>query len=270
MIDRNNTSPVDLLLIMGDPRKSREWDNYLELGLGPEHTPELILLATDENLHQADPESEEVWAALHAWRALGQLRAEEAVEPLLQLLHKYEDDDWLGSELPIVFGMIGPAAIPALIAYAADEPHGLYPRTHAIEGLTKIGENHPDYREECVAAMIRQLESFEEQDEVFNAFIISSLMDLNAVESAPVMERVFAADMVDTTIAGDWDDVQVELGLKEPGPRQLQRAALLASFNRSLASTPSPRESNLPSRNRAKAKAKRKQAKKSRKKSRRR
>src|SRR5579864_7878643 len=48
---------------------------------------------------------------VHAWRALGQLRAVEAVEPLLELFDRLEDDDWVHEELPAVFGLIGPARI---------------------------------------------------------------------------------------------------------------------------------------------------------------
>lgn len=68
--------PVDKLLTFGDCRKLPERPNYLELGLGPEHIPALIRMATSEELNHADSESSEVWAPVHAWRALGQLRAE--------------------------------------------------------------------------------------------------------------------------------------------------------------------------------------------------
>jgi hypothetical protein len=52
-----------------------------------DQVPELIRMALDEDLHWADTESAEVWAPLHAWRTLAQLRAEAAVEPLIGLLY---------------------------------------------------------------------------------------------------------------------------------------------------------------------------------------
>jgi hypothetical protein len=67
--------------------------DYLALGLGPEHIPDLIRMATDEELNQADSESLKVWANVHAWRVLGQLRAAAAIEPLFSLLHRTDDDD---------------------------------------------------------------------------------------------------------------------------------------------------------------------------------
>ncbi len=41
-------------------------------------------------------------------------------------------------------------------------------------------------------------------------------MRLQSVEAAPTIERAFAADRVDETIAGDWDEVQASLGLRPP------------------------------------------------------
>ena len=81
-------------------------------GLTAGQIPELIQMARDEELHRADSDSLEVWAPIHAWRALGQLRAEAAIVPLLRLLERIdeEDDDWVVEELPVVFGMIGPTA----------------------------------------------------------------------------------------------------------------------------------------------------------------
>ena len=94
--------PVERLLTYGESDRIRpdDWPDYPELGLGPEHVPDLIQMATDEALNEADAESTEVWAPLHAWRALGQLRAVEAVEPLLELFDRLEEDDWVHEELP--------------------------------------------------------------------------------------------------------------------------------------------------------------------------
>jgi hypothetical protein len=43
------TSPVDKLLTLGKSESTApySWPNYLELGLGPQHIPELISMATD-------------------------------------------------------------------------------------------------------------------------------------------------------------------------------------------------------------------------------
>ena len=73
--------PVDQLLSYGNPgTPTAEWPDYVgEFGLTAEHIPDLIRMATDRKLNLANVDSLEVWAPLHAWRALGQLRAEAAI-----------------------------------------------------------------------------------------------------------------------------------------------------------------------------------------------
>jgi hypothetical protein len=263
--------PVDKLLTFGDCRKLPEWPNYPDLGLGPEHIPDLIHMAVDEELNRADSDSLEVWAPIHAWRALGQLHAEAAIEPLISLFRTIDEDDneWAGEELPLVFGMIGPAAIPALTTYLADPSHRLYARIAAISSLQRIAEMHPETRAECVTILTRRLEEGAEADPILNGFLLASLLDLKAVESLPVIERALVADWIDESVAGDWEDVQIEFGLKEQ--RETPRRPLWSP-------PPLPPEPGFDSSNviahqhkaKTKARAKRKQEKKSRRKNRKR
>ncbi len=215
--------PVDALLTLGDARDSvGKWPDYSEYGIGAEHIPDLIQLATDPELHWADSESLEVWAPIHAWRALGQLRAEEAIAPLLNLFHELEEDDWVGEELPRVYGMIGAAAIPALTAYLADTSRGISPRISVAHALAEIGMSHAEARETCITALTRQLEAFRKNDRELNGFLISYLVDLQAIEIAPLMQRAYAAGRVDEIVMGDWEDVQVALGLKSDFERDAE------------------------------------------------
>jgi hypothetical protein len=217
--------PVDQLLRRGEPR-SPEWPDYRRFGLGPQDVPELIRMATDPALNSADGGSREVWAPLHAWRALGQLRAAEAVEPLLALFvrlrKELDGDDWANEELPEVFGLIGPAALPALERFLQE--HGSWESGGwaAADGIAKIAAHHAEARAECVAALARVLEEAN-NDPVVNGAIIGNLLDLKAVETAPAIEKAFAAGRVDESIAGGWDRAQWELGLTDKEPVGLFR-----------------------------------------------
>jgi hypothetical protein len=207
--------PVSKLLTQGDCRHQLAWPNYLALGLGIEHIPELIRMALDEALHQSLSDSLQVWAPIHAWRTLGQLRAEDAVVPLCQLFARIDEyhDDWLIEDLPLALAMIGPAALPPLANYIADRSHGLWARTAAIKSIKEIGRQHPDTRLECINILSNQLAQFAHDESSFNAFLISRLLDLHAIEAASVIEQAFAANAVDLSIVGDWEDAQIELGL---------------------------------------------------------
>lgn len=66
------SAPVSQLLSLGEPG-SRAWRDYMALGIGNDHIADLIRMAGDEELHNADGGSPLVWAPLHAWRALGRI-----------------------------------------------------------------------------------------------------------------------------------------------------------------------------------------------------
>ena len=125
MTDTSYSHPVSQLLTYGDCLKLPRWPeelDYLPLGFGSEHIPDLIRMVLDDDLYWANSDSLEVWAPVHAWRVLGQLQAEAAIEPLLTRLDLVdeEDNDWVSEELPQVFAMIGAAAIAPLHAYLID------------------------------------------------------------------------------------------------------------------------------------------------------
>jgi len=228
MAAQDYSLPVAQLLALGDPRGEREWRDYLKLGFKSEHVPDLIRMALDEDLHTAVSESKEVWSPIHAWRTLGQLRAQDAIEPLLALFQRIDEDgdDWVGEELHEVYGMIGVAAIPALVRYLSDASHGLWARVGASNGLEDIAEHFPNSHSECIGAITAQLEQFSKNEPTLNGCLIADLLDLNAVESAPVMERAFAAQRVDISVAGDWEDIQIEFGMKKERTAPRERTEL--------------------------------------------
>ena len=80
--------------------------------------------------------------------------------------------------------------------------------------LGHIGQTHPELRAECVARLATQLEKFAEQSDTLNAFLVSPLWDLRAVEAMRVIERAFTSGRVDESVMGDFEDVQIHFGLK--------------------------------------------------------
>ncbi len=208
--------PVKQLLSLDEPRRD-ERTNYAALGISSADVPDLIRMASDTLLHEGPDESPVVYAPVHAWRALGELRAPEAIAPLVQLLQRVDEtlDDWLGEDVPRVLGDFGAAVIVPVAVYLADTTRGEWSRVIAAKTLRFVGKSHPELRNECVAVLNAQLERFAEQSETINAFLISPLIDLQAVESMPLIERAFASGRVDEMVAGDVEDVEIELGLKK-------------------------------------------------------
>ncbi|MDR3088781.1 MAG: DUF1186 domain-containing protein [Desulfobulbaceae bacterium] len=216
----NYPPPLDQLLSLG--KLGSDWLDYQQLGITAEHIPDLIRMSVDEDLNQAHAEDKQVWAPVHAWRALGRLGASQAVVPLLNLLNDYPNDDWAHDELLSVFVMFGAVVLPELIRFFNDPDRDLFARLVVIRAMTDLAMAETSHRDEVVAVLFRALSALEENDKAFNGFVIGALRDLRAVEATPLIEEAFAKNQVDINIIGDWEDVQIALGLlamrKTPRP----------------------------------------------------
>jgi hypothetical protein len=172
-----------------------------------------------------------------------------------------------------VFGLIGPPAVPAMAAYLADRGNSEYGRISAANGLCEVGKRHPEARQQIVEALERQLSRHEPEMYSLNGFLVGYLTDLRAVESAGVIERAYAAGVVDETTCGYWSEIRRELGASEFGlvpdrPKPDHGVGPMRLFDQ-------PSSTKHPNRDRQrqkdkKAKAKRKQHGKSRKRNRKR
>lgn len=214
-------SPVNKLLTYGDCSQIKEMPNYVEeLGFTSQHIPDLIRMACDEELSidvldiEDTNQNLQAWAPVHAVRVLGQLHAVEAIEPLINLFGTFEEDDRMSLELPGVFAKIGTAAIEPLEAYIVDSSHDTYERADAASALTRIAQIHPEAHSRCVSIITNLLNNFADNDPDVNAFLVGELVDLKAVEAAPIIEKAFAAECVPTFLVGDWNEVQIALGIK--------------------------------------------------------
>jgi len=274
LTEQTYSEAVRQLIYLGEVG-DKPWLNYLTLGLTQADIPELIRLAQDVDLRWKATELEtedlsEWYAQIHAWRALGQLKAEAAIPALLGLLHQVDDDDddWVAEELPEVFAMIGQAAINPLAAYLADSAQKLYARATAAEALKAIAEAFPERRAECAAGLAAALEAYQQNDEALNGFIISAMVDLKAVEHLGLIERAFQADKVDESVLGDFEDVQVELGLLAKRKTPARPLRFFPGPHGTLAMRDPAAERWAENKRAQKAKARRKQEKSSRRKNR--
>jgi hypothetical protein len=221
----NYSLPVNNLLTLGDVRGYVEWRDYLSKGLTAVHIPELIRMATDDALNYGDPKSLEVWAPVHAWRALAQLRAVEAIEPLISQFKLVDElsDDYVSMDFPQVFSMIGPQALKPLSAYISSGEHGKSGKICATECIGKIGETRKEQRKDCIDILTAHLRDFEKNARDLNGFLIWQLGDLKAVESLEIIRKAYESNCVDIGIVGDLEDVEILLGARKkrdtPKPR---------------------------------------------------
>jgi len=218
MSDYGYAFPVDRLLFLGkEPACIRPWYDYCGIGIEPVHVPELIRMATDPRLNNLYEDDQQVWAPIHAVRTLGQLGAVSAVEPLLEHLASYDPvraDDWIMEDAAVAIAMMGPSALPQLKAFLARKDLDQYIRHVAANALVKTAKLHAESRPDCIAALAERLEDFNNQEPEFNGFLVGDLIDLDAVETLPLIERAYESGLTDESICGDFEDVQIAMGVK--------------------------------------------------------
>jgi hypothetical protein len=199
-----------------------DWIDYpTTYGLTSAHIPELLRLLQDPLYLDADYDDKpEGYAFVHAMRALGQLRDPSVIPDLIQWITTEDNNDWLLDELPVIFGLIGPTAIPALTAAIRQHRDNSFIAMSYTSSLEKIALTHPDAKADCIRVYTELLQAAEQNDPTLNGAIISDLINLDAKETLPVIEQAFAKDQVDIFFVGDWDDVQVHFGLKAPDPNK--------------------------------------------------
>ncbi|NJL09299.1 MAG: HEAT repeat domain-containing protein [Calothrix sp. SM1_7_51] len=219
MDSSNYQPPVDRLLTFGDCHQTiKQWPDYIkELSLDEKQIPDLITMTVDKDLDETNSanfaDSLTSWAPVHAWRALGQLQACAAIEPLLQLFHKSEDNDLVSEEMPKVYGMIGAAAIPALAKYLADSSNGIFSRITAVNSLEEIANHDSNSRVQSITVLAQQLKSFHQNPAELSGFVVASLINLKAIDAASIIKAAFAAQAIPEDIVGSWEEVKEALGV---------------------------------------------------------
>jgi hypothetical protein len=202
------------LLNYGVAEATANWPDYVrELGLGEQHIDALIRMATDAALYDADAEPLQASAPVHAWRALGQLRASSAVSPLLEVLDQRQSD-WTIMEIPEVIGMIGAPALATLASWMADESRREAVMYGVIRSLVEVAHREPDTAKDVVGLLIKRLEKYRDNDFSVNAYLVEALCKLRAKEAFALIKEVYLRQRADVTIF-HWDQVLEALGIHD-------------------------------------------------------
>lgn len=258
---------------LGEPPLDRSWSEdsgeyVARLALGPEHVPDLLtILGLWLSAPEGFPPDDSAFAPVHAWRALGQLRAEECVRPLLAIMNPLdrEADDWFVQDFPAVLGAIGAPALEPATAYLRDSRNRPGSRGCAADGLTEIAKRHPECAERAISALVDQMARWEDTDPFLNASVVAALVKLRVWQAADVIEEAYAARRVDAALAGSWGYVRETLDVPglglAPDEEEFVELDDGTAVSRSAARASAPRDA---------AKAHRRRARESRRRNRRR
>ena len=195
--------PVDKLLKIGRVNAFTGVD-YYERGIRKRHKADLIRMAIDEELHDAPSDTPWVWGPVHAWRALAQLGAFDAAETLIENLfwRVADDDDWVYSEMPLVFSLFGIGALPALDKFLdPDKLNGIEPRKLAVRTIMFIGQGGEMSRIAARQIMLKHLNLYEKHYPEFNALTAANIILLaEPSEAKELINKVLESGKVDMEV----------------------------------------------------------------------
>ncbi len=203
-------------------RKWKGWHDWASEPTAtlPEDIPDLIRMAFDLDLYDSNEENE--WhAAVEAQRELAKLKATEAIEPFITFLRQDRDNEELGyddrvsEELPTIFCLIGKATMDPLKDVIQDTEVDDHSRAAAMIAYRLLSQEYPEVRDQAVAVFTTALKNYAHNTDLANGFLVAKLCELRAVESIDVIREAYSANMVDLSIPGDVEDVEIELGFRK-------------------------------------------------------
>lgn len=159
-----------------------------------------------------------IWTRVNALGVLEWMgdAAAVAIDPLVGLLD--DDDDDVREGVAYVLVEVGEPALAPLVAVLCDRTKNEIVRCIASETLSEIGDSDPETREQVVAALTDRLVDVTE-DATLVSFSICGLLDVDAKDALPLIERAYAENRVDSTIV-ELADVQESFGLSVTSPRR--------------------------------------------------
>jgi hypothetical protein len=202
-------APLDKFLTLGENYEG----TYHEFGIGHAQIADLIRMATDLRLHAYNEDKPQAWAPMHAWRRLGQLEAKEAIKPLLEVF-AIGNPFVMMNDLPMVYSMIGPTAIPALADHLNEKWLSDFDRFITVACIRALAESSaPEIFDICEGILVDKLEKYQENSPTLNSVLIGALvgMGTNAVS---VIHAAYTAKKVDEQLAGTWKETAVKLGVR--------------------------------------------------------
>lgn len=174
-------------------------DSYIErFNLTDDHLPELAAVLND-----ADAER------IHVVRAIAELGGAKL---LIDFAKAASDLPWVFEE--VANGLADCEEVELVADALQETAHNDYIGEIFVEALILQAEEN----ESIKPILVKQLEQSAKNGTGVNGRIIAWLTSQKAVDTLPVIESAYKHQQVDQLYAGNWDSVQVAMGVKDPDP----------------------------------------------------
>ncbi|MDR0394367.1 MAG: DUF1186 family protein [Tannerella sp.] len=163
-------------------------------------------------------------AIMHSLFILGELKAERSLDVVLETMRQNEGfnnvnfGDSTSMVLPLTLYYTGRNQLPKLMDYLKEPSLNPFFRFHVFDAVVIIARNEPERKDEIIQWFRDVLTLYIENahdDKIFDSnlagLLISSLIDLKAVELLPEILTLFNTNQVDLHCAGDYKEVEMSI-----------------------------------------------------------
>jgi hypothetical protein len=225
--------PLDQLLTLGKPGDPDELElrgwlytpfaDYVAMGIGPQHADDLLRMALDAEL--TDRDSPECYAPVHACRALGALRVQSAIKPLIGLLRRImrNDEDMWADDIMNVLVSMGPPAFRPVASIALDQRESWGLRMIMIETIERLGVADESLRSKAIALLSEILRWAKRSHEDVASGTVCALVELSAIETLPLIRKLYQRGVVDEEFAGPLHRVELEIAMSREARNEHRR-----------------------------------------------
>jgi len=197
-------------------RTERFTPDYKEIGFNEDDIANLIEIGLDTDLKFTNSEDEkELFFPCHAIQVLGQLGVLEPFDEFLKRLDDFIDDDYYRSAVLYYLRKVGQKKIKELIAYFLNPDNNIYNRMLILEALESFIEENGLLNQELEDAFTEYLRRDSEFDDGLNAMAIFALINISGAKHIDLIREVFETKPVDIFYAGDLEDIEMRVGLRE-------------------------------------------------------
>ncbi|MHB8261559.1 MAG: DUF1186 domain-containing protein [Bacteroidia bacterium] len=173
------------------------------------------------------PEENTEHSVIHALFLLRDIEAEESLEVILDFLSQDEEllVYWLGDllceEIWSVIAICGKNNLPRLSAFMKESGIYTYSKSEVSEVVSQLvlhklldRATAINWFEDVFTYFLNNSQSENIIDSDLNGLMMCACIDLRAIELLPTIEKMFDANLVTGSIAGDW--VEVQEAIKQP------------------------------------------------------
>lgn len=202
--------PLQQLLTLGSAHDRDVHEDPAYKVFTADHISALLAMANDPDLlakkpflgepdkpeENPDPSS---WAPVHALRALGLIRDSKVIPDILTFMTAHDADDYLLAGCADALDLIGiPAIEPLIAAFNKGGGDGfIFALCDVFQG---VGFREFSVRDQIISALTEKLKNPDAMTSAANSYVVTSLCELEAVESSSVVKAAYDAGKVDELV----------------------------------------------------------------------